>query len=362
MSAVMLSWMPNRLSLGSRTRRSVRLILITAALVGLVSFAPPPVAAEERPFQIGFLREGSDFARAPVLMQELADYLRRQEPLITAMRRAGYDPERIVLSQCDGPRDMVQRMGLGEFELALATAVVYARQQGPYAEPILQTRLQGDFKPPGQQVGYQRRGVVFMGPACSLFASEPTTPTRSTIARKLAQDPMAVPSSDSAAGYIYPRLEMANRYGVTQPGNVWFCLTDAEVVKHVVAGLAPLGACREGALMDLIPPEKRGLYYRTLFRTPMFPTDPILLRDDLRPAQSDLGVELKASLRRFFNTVQKTAAGLRIENASGRDYEDLARKLDEFETVRQTPSLLAPKPRPTPRLEPALPILQGGGQ
>jgi hypothetical protein len=97
-------------------------------------------------------------------------------PVTAAMLEAGYSAE-IELSPCDGPRDMTQRMNQKEFDLVFTTAVVYARQQGDYGEPILMTYRPGDFKLP-RDSGVLRQGVLIAGPTSPLFQKSNTTKTR----------------------------------------------------------------------------------------------------------------------------------------------------------------------------------------
>jgi hypothetical protein len=156
--------------------------------------------------------------------------------------------------------------------------------------------------------------------------------TSEAIGNALLRSPLAVPSADSAAGYIYPRVQMARQYGGAQPAVFWFCGSDAEVVKHVVAGLAPIGACRTGALIALLGREGQDRYVNVLFQTQPYPTDPIVLRRDLLPASSPLGQALKSALRQYFQT-QAIVPGLRVEDASRREYEKLADYLVELDRM-----------------------------
>lgn len=327
------------------------LAFIAIGWVALAGKAPCQEAGRaDRRFSIGFLAEGSDFTNASALAEQLRQAIREDEQTASALARAGY--EEIVLSPADGPRDMVQRLNQGEFELALATAVVYARQQGPYEQPILQTRLPGDFQLGGAEGGWLRRGVVFVGPRTPLMNAEPTV---EAIQDLIERSPMVVASADSAAGYIYSTLKMRIDYGGLRPDEYWFCGSDSEVVKHVVSGLAPVGACRQGTLEQLIDEDLRDQAYRILFRTDPFPTDPILLRNDLRPERADLGRELKALLRGFFRH-HRLAPQLRVEDASVREYEKLTRDLKVFEALHGEQRL------PAALEAPAAPVEVDGGE
>ncbi len=323
---------------------SIAVMLVLVCLLSPPLHAQPPAPAPQqssRYFNIGFLPEGSDFENGELLMEELQRELKnvKNQRLLNAMVRAGYTD--IRLSPCDGQRDMVQRMAQGEFELVFATALVFARQTGPYAEPILQTFRPGDFKLPSAD-GVLRRGVVFVGPTCPLFkTNEITSEAKRGL---LAHSLMAVPSADSIAGYVYPRLYMSQYLNLAEPGGFLFCGSDAEVVKHVVSGLAPLGACRKGALELLLPADKPEQYFKVLFETLPFPTDPILLHNNLFPSRSDLGRELRLVIKTFFNSTQKVDPKLTVEDASRAEYENLEQALKLFDE----PGPAGPQPAPPP--------------
>ena len=354
------------------------LIIIPAAWLGPAAFAQA-APAEAHPFTIGYLLEGSDFAlEAPgaiasdVMMQSLRAWLETQPAVNAAIAAAGFDG--IQLSPGASPGDLVQRMATGEFHLVFATAVAYSRlasHQGPTPaasyQPVLQSRRPGDVAL-GPDGGVMRQGVLIQGPASPLFES--ANPSTEALAKAFAASPLAVPSADSAPGFIFPRLTLLVDFSLRQPGEFWFCGSDGEVVKHVLTGLAPFGACREGALDAVrreagIASAELPSYLRVLFKTAAFPTDPILLRGDLAPARTDLGRELKPALRRFFNEVQRLDPDLRVSDADPRSYEGLARTLDRLPRLfgpggepalpSAAPALPAAEPTPDPR--PALPPL-----
>jgi hypothetical protein len=149
--------------------------------------------------------------------------------------------------------EMLQMMRSGQLHLVLCTAYTYGqfRRLGAVTppafdyEPILQSRRAGDIDQ-GRGSGMFRRGAVIVGPASPLFARKAITPA--DLRGALAKAPLAVPSIDSAAGYLFPLLTLAAEpYGVSRPGQFLFCYSDTDVVANVVSGLAPFGACREGA-------------------------------------------------------------------------------------------------------------------
>jgi len=319
--------------------------------------ADPGEAAPPRKFSIGFLNDGSDLNNAPALMSRLSQYLLARKDLKATLARNHYQTDEILLSPCDGTRDMAQRMAENEFDLVFATAVVYARQIGPTYEPILQTLRPGDKEPPRGEGGVLRRGVIFIGPHAAAFNTATSARERADQARRLlAGSPLAVPTADSAAGYISPRLMLIHDLGLQKTAGFLFCGSDTEVVKHVVSGLADIGACREGALAILPPPAKGRPFYQVLLQSLPTPTDPILVHAELLPARSELGLELKVALREFFNKDQLAGADLRVENASKRAYEMLADTLHEVEEKR--PGAPAAPAVGEPDLHPALPLVE----
>jgi hypothetical protein len=355
-------------------------------LAGAAAAQPTREQATARPFVIGFLNEGSDLPNAPVLMEQVRKALEANARLMQALAAAHFGE--LTLSPCDGPRDMAQRLAVGEFDLAFATAPIYALQRGQMT-PLLQTRLPGDFMAPGRPAGVQRRGVILAGPSSPLFQlPELNSPAaREQLRAELRRGPLAVTWSEGAAGYIFPRLLLARLNGPSARPQFLFCGPDAEVIKAVVSGLVPLGACRKGEIDLLLPREERNHYVRELMETDYFPTDPVLLRNELLPIRSVAGTELKALLRGLFNLNLKLENGLRLEDAAPEDYAGLARVLAGLnqgagpalpaeDTPGTTPlrSLPSPLPRvvtpavvtpaatpvPTQELKPVLPPLAAG--
>lgn len=328
--------------------------MLLAAAVAVAHAQPAPPTGEPAPaFSIGYLTDGSDFQNAPVLMERLRRHLMADAGVVAALTEAGYSTE-IELSPCDGPQDMIQRMEHNEFDIAFTTAVVFARQNGDYV-PILTTYRTGDLRT-GRDGGVLRRGVVFAGPASDLFHLN-GEPTDEQLRAALARSPLAVPSSYSAAGYIYPTLTMRQSMGLSGPAGYWFAGSDGEVVKNVIAGLAPLGACRDGEIEALLAaqnvPGSVDQYVRILFRTDQFPTDQIVVRADLTPERSELGRDLKVAVRMFFQSPTLGVRGLAVENAGAPVYDKLRRDLGTFAEYDRRDATSV-RPRPIEQLQPIL--------
>ena len=306
--------------------------------------------------RIGYLAEGSDLAPAGALISELREYLLADERVRAAMEEGGFGD--VWPRICGNADDMNQRLGEGEFELVFATSVIYARRlrdlfdssdssPSPLYEPILQFRLRGDTANP-RDVGIWRRAAIFVGPANPLWGTEPT---HAEIRREISRGRMAVSDANSAGGYIYPRFMLLEEFGGLRP-EFQFCGTGPEVIKHVISGLVPVGAARIQVIEEYgahtLPNGKRVELVQTLITTGLFPTDPILIRRDLHPQHSEaaLGRELRAAIRTYFNSRQKLAPGLLVEDTERRAFEG---------TVRVLQSLDASRPAGQRRFGPSLP-------
>jgi ABC-type phosphate/phosphonate transport system substrate-binding protein len=278
-------------------------------------------------FSIGYLLDGTDFGNTENLFESLKHYIWNQSNIRKAFQEEGYDE--IILSRCDGHRHMVQQLNADEFDLAFATAVIYAWQQNKaYLEPLLVTQRPGDLIQPNREVGVSRRGVVIYGPGCQLFTRKDMN--EKELIKLLKESPLAVPSFYSAAGYIFPQIKMGRDMGNISPGETWFCGSDTEVVEHVITGLVPFGACREGALKQVLQENKLDSYCTIWWQTKPFPTDPVLLHARHKPESSRLGTELKVGLREFFNTGRRLPGLKLIDIEDERDYVRLSNDLADL--------------------------------
>lgn len=332
----------------------VLIMLITAAVAGPVSFSQSVPAGPEthpsRKFSIGYLSEGTDIPGATARMELLQRILTHREDFRTALKAAGYTG--VILSPCEYPRDMVQRMIDGEFDLVFATAMVYAQRPWTDYEPILQFKLPGDYllQAADPDSGVFRQGVIFAGPSCPLFNQKAEPTPKEDLRRLFTRVPLAVPSADSAAGYLSPRYVMVKELGLQTILTPLFCGSDAEVVKHVVSGMVEVGACRMEVLKELIP-EHPESFYHILSRTVPMPTDPILLRRQLLPVSSELGIKIKALLR----GEEIFSKPVSVASASPRNYESLVNEIKEIQKSRMVSvpvgieaPIATPAPTPVP--------------
>lgn len=307
-----------------------------------------PPTAHDPVFKIGFLLAGSDLsspdpAETRRLMDNLRAALMARPEIVEALARAGF--REVSPRACAEPFDMAQRLRAQEFELAFATAVIYARLfiprpgepdefQAVTYEPILQTRASSDVAA-GHSV--YRQGALFVGPSSPLWAGQPTD---EAIRAELARSPLALADAYSAAAHVYPILKVSEKFpGLTLPSPI-FCRSSAEVLKHVVSGLAGVGACEtrllEGPLgVAVAPGGSRKPLVRELLRLNPIPTDPVLLRGDLAPhnGRGDSATELRGALQDFFNGLAGRYPGVKLDRAERRAYEAAARALARFDQI-----------------------------
>lgn len=314
-----------------------RLLLI---ILLLSSFGAPAGAQDEpstgtlsrradRLLRIGSLRPEGEADLTPVQLDALRAYLLAVPEVVAAMETEGY--EGIGLFSADGGRDMLRRLNTLEFDIAFVPARVWAEHQTGYTV-ILQTRRARDVTSSrGGRV--LQRGVLVISARSPLFADAELDDER--VAQYLADQRVGVVSSQSVAGFVAPLLELSRRYGIRRPrgGLVWF-ESSAEVTKAVLAGLVDVGACEEGAMEETL--DRSGLdagakdrVRRVLLRTNPVMTDPVLLHPGLAPQVSELGRELKRTLRDF--SLQGGFGEVQLQSARDSDYQEVRLLLTEFD-------------------------------
>jgi ABC-type phosphate/phosphonate transport system substrate-binding protein len=247
--------------------------------------------------------------------------------LARALADAGFTG--IDLLSSDSHEDLVQRMGQDEFDIVFCTAKDFVSQRGGY-EVVFQLRRPGDaYDARGQRVFH--KGVVIVNNRSPLFgAPQPAQ----GIAERLSAGAIAMVSSYSAAGYVYPCLKLAAQTSDTLPSRILFCGSSEEVVKHVVNGITEIGACDAGVLEEVLRQSGIGEYQHDLVRVIMetdpIPTDPVVFRLAHMPRVSALGREMQDAMRAVF----AREAGLpRLESSSSAKYEDLRRNISAFEAM-----------------------------
>jgi ABC-type phosphate/phosphonate transport system substrate-binding protein len=285
-----------------------------------------PTTAGDR-FRIGYLRSDPESRLGSASLYNLRDQLLSQEGFRRELGGAGFDSVDILSS--DSHEDLVQRMGQNEFDLVFCTAKDFVSQKGDY-EVVFQVRRPGDaFDARGQRVFH--KGIVFVNNRSPLFtASQPLQ----LLAGRLAAGPVAMVSSYSAAGYVYPSLKLAAHTSSTLPSRILFCGSSEEVVKHVINGVSEIGACDAGVLEEVLRQGgiagRQDELVRVILETDPIPTDPVVFRSIHVPRVSPLGRQLQDAMRALF---ARDAALPRLESSSNGKYEDMRRNIAAFEAM-----------------------------
>jgi len=238
---------------------------------------------------------------------------------------------------------MLQRIGQNEFEMVFCPAMVYA--QARLAHParyrvLFQTRRSGVDQADTRGVHVRRRGVVFVPRGSPM--DRPDAPVAHDRAHIEAHR-MAIAGSYDAAGFFYVRKMLLEEYEGARPGDFLYCGSPDDVVKSVVSGLAPVGACEEDALRrafahlpaeagDIEMRDGANAFVRVILRTDWVPTDPVIIRTEYDPryGRSALGQAVASVVRRIYN---QSDAAPRLELGDDAAYDRMA------DDVRLTPHL-----------------------
>lgn len=296
----------------------------------LSAFAFAESGTSSRALRIGYLRGDPEAQLAPAVFSALRSHLLTHPGVARALPQAGLDG--VVVLASDSHQDLVQRMDAGEFDLVFASSMDYVSQSGPY-EALFQLRRPRDrFDPQGERVYHS--GILFVNYRHPLFREDAITPARA--ARALLDTDMAMVSSFSAAGYVYPVLRLASLTSDTLPVRIIFCDSPEEVVKHVVNGVYDAGACDAGVLEEVLAAagltDQRDALLRVVLETDPIPADPVAVRTDWLPRNSELGRELRDALRQFFTGRPDLP---RLQAANDANFDDLRRNLARLRELRQ---------------------------
>jgi len=285
-------------------------------------------------FRIGYIPRPAEGGMDETLGRRLGEFLQADRDLRRALRSEGYSPDIAVLP-ADGYNDLASRLEQEQFDLAFCPAAVFAALGGGY-RVILQERHPGDIVDSRGDEPARRQGVIFVGPTSPLFRQAPTT---ATLSRVLAENEFAVPSAYDAAGFHYPCLALADEFGVSpRQLRLRFCGSSREVVKHVVSGLAAIGACDSAALdhwlAEAVPnlPLEDIVWPLPISMRPI-PTDPVIVRQSLDPASSEIGRRIRDALQRFF--LDRESAGFGLLKGRDESYDGLRRDLIRLEEIRE---------------------------
>jgi ABC-type phosphate/phosphonate transport system substrate-binding protein len=322
--------------------------------------------------RLGYLSEGSELDSARAVLVELRRSLLANERVRAELRRTGFDDATIELRACETPQAMIRYLDGAEFDVAFATAVIYAGMYHPELDPTAGLRRPETYRPvlqfyrPDSDVrssrgdGVLRRAAIFIGPSSPQWTADPAAAIDPAAA--LEGKEIALTDWWSAPSSIYPHLKMADVFDERLPTlrRLWVDRPE-EVVKHVISGLVEVGACDERTLERYGAPGGVALY-RTVLLTDAMPTDPILFRAEPSPAiSSGLGAELHIAILAFFSGQSRPQGspvpGLTVVDATERAFEDMARALKRFDLLEGAPNPRGPidRIRPTPPPAPETP-------
>jgi hypothetical protein len=295
-----------------------------------------------RAFRIGFLNVSSGGAQDYEWYQQVQNHLLGDKAFRKAMADAGLTD--LHLRPCDGPEDMLQRMGQAEFDLVFCPAMVYVQDRLVRAhvyepaegrpEPDRYVVFSKTMMRPSTDKGDGRgRHIVRNG---VLFKRKTSDLSKKSVKSLLggASSVLAVSGSHDAAGYFYVRKMLWEQYEHCSPKFLFFG-SPQNVVKAVVSGLCDVGACDESVLQEMLTElsggEKVDLsrddnpYVTVINRTQPVPTDPILIRAVYGPGMSgaSVGSEMRRSLRRLYEVNPNAPRVLLGDEELERAYKDM---------------------------------------
>jgi hypothetical protein len=289
---------------------------------GSVSVEPVKVG---RPFRIGFLSVSGGGAQDYEWYRQIQNFLREDKVLRKAMEDEGVTD--LHLRQCDGPEDMLQRMGQAEFDLVFCPAMVYVQDR------IARTSV---YDPPQGKLGPDRYLVLFKMMRSSedkgdgrgqyirrtgVLFKRNTPALQKKSVKSLFSDPssvLVVSGAHDAAGYFYVRKMLWEEYEQCSP-KFLFCGSPQNVVKAVVSGLCDVGACEESVLREMLEELNGGKKLSRLDDSPyitvinqtqsVVPADPILIRSAYEPGMngSSVGLRVRQLLQGLYNSKKKSS-------------------------------------------------------
>ncbi len=286
---------------------------------------------EKNIFRIGFLEADTEPLLGESVFRRLGRHLEQVPDVQEALHAHNFSG--IAVIPVDGFRDMVRRMNYNEFDLVFCSSTVYVRQDGDYSVILQIRRLRDIWDTRGGGKVLQKGALIISQRKWQSPGTTPPLPD--DIAAYLQRARLAVVSSHSAPGYIFPMIKMQKDYGVTTPGSIIFSDSSEEVVKYVISGLADAGFCERGAVDDVIknadvdiPPEQ---LVHIAFETEPIPTNPIVIKERYHPRNSELGRTIRNNIRAFFTRL--LADMPRLEPSRDEYFTNLREVLSAFETI-----------------------------
>ncbi|PKO19999.1 hypothetical protein CVU37_00560 [candidate division BRC1 bacterium HGW-BRC1-1] len=277
--------------------------------------------------RIGHLQADPEARIGSGVLHAMRQYLLNNPAVKSAMASEGVS-DFAVLST-DSHEDLVQRMSQNEFDIAFCTAHDFVSQRGDY-EVLFQLRRPRDsYDPRGQRVFHS--GVIFVNNRSPLFHAEAPV---EMLPELLASSQIAMVGSYSAPGYVYPCLKLAAYTSGTLPRRIRFCGSSEEVVKTVINGLAPMGACDTGAIESVLAAQgltgQHDQLVRVILQTDPIPASPVVMLPRWLPRTSVLGRAVQDAMRTFFASNPTLP---RLEPGNNAKYMDLRQNVDAFNAL-----------------------------
>lgn len=176
-----------------------------------------------------------------------------------------------------------------------------------------------------------------------------TKATLNVLPDYLAQREIAMVGANSAAGYIYPLLSIADLTTDTQSINkqrVVFWNSSADVVKAVINGIHEVGACEANILENVLM--QSGLagiqndLIRVILKTNPIPRDPVVLHKRwlagdtgfgvIPDMDSQLGREILREIQKYYDSLPK---GVKLERTSPETFTEVSENLERFQEIRR---------------------------
>lgn len=304
------------------------IILLTSNFSIYTQIEIPVNNKEKKLFRIGFIQSDMEKGLGLGWYNEVKTSLEKDKEIKKILNELDY--EDIIILPSDSYRDMVQRMSHNEFDLVFCTAEIYVEQDGDY-EPILQQRRKRDIWGRGQVF---QKGEIWVNNKCPLFNKNNLT--RDEIKKYIESENMAFVSSQSAPGYIYPRLKLYRDFGIIQPAKFIFCNSSEEVVKYLVNDLVRIGACENGVVEEIFKingiEKEQDKVVKKIFETELLPTDPICVSKKISPENSQLGRVLASSLKKIYSSSEKNVP--KLEASYSGLYKNLREEIEIFSSLK----------------------------
>jgi len=287
-------------------------------------------------FRIGCIRHDPDMRITDDLMQGLREYLLQSPTIKEAMATTGVAA--LEVQSFEAHRWLMEAMDAEQVDLAFCSSVDYIYQIGNYV-PIYQLRMPRDRPARTRLYHY---GEVFVGPSSALFSLEKNA-ARERLGQYLAGREIALVGPNSASGYIYPLLAIAE---ITSPtmGQVAtrFWGSSEEVVKAVINGSAEIGACDSSAIDEVLAaynltPHKAKLV-KEITRTSGVPRDPVVILRRWAPDRSLLGREILRRSRSYFETLPREMPRLEPTSDTNQFEKELRGSMINFNQLRGFPT------------------------